>query len=72
MNLENAETASPMAVFARIESALAERGGRITSTEIIGLVPDRLVLDAAAGRLHLEPGTTGRLLSQRLVSHLAG
>jgi glutamate formiminotransferase len=72
MNLENVETAAPMAVFARIEADIAARGGRIESTEIIGLVPDRLVLDAAAERLRLAPGTTERMLSRRLVSHLVG
>jgi len=72
MNLENVETAAPMTVFARIEAEISACGGRIEGTEIIGLVPDRLVLDAAAERLRLAPGTTARLLSRRLVSHLAG
>lgn len=72
MNLENADSVSPMDVFRRIESLVESRGGRITRTEVIGLVPDRLVFEAAAERLALDEGTAGRILSRRLATHLAG
>lgn len=70
MNLEDVETASPLDVFRRIEAEVEARGGRIERTEVIGLVPDRLVLDAAADRLRLETDTTARLLSARLFNYL--
>jgi glutamate formiminotransferase len=71
MNLENVEEASPLDVFRTIEAAIAAQGGNIERTQIIGLVPDRLVLQAASDRLRLEPGTGERLLSRRLLSLLA-
>ena len=72
MNLEDAEQAEPMTVFQRIEEELSAAGGAITRTEIIGLVPDRLAMDAAADRLRLEPGAGARLLSRKLLGHVAG
>jgi glutamate formiminotransferase len=72
MNVEDAETVSAMAVFTDIERRVAEAGGRIDRTEVIGLVPDRLLFEAAANRLALEPDTAGRVLSRRLATHLAG
>jgi len=71
MNVEDVNAASPLAAFRRLESLLARHGGRIVETEVIGLVPDVLVLEAAAERLRLRPGTTDRLLSTRLLHHLA-
>jgi glutamate formiminotransferase len=71
MNLENVETASPLDVYRRVEQDVMARGGEIIRTEVIGLVPDRLLQQAAEDRLKLEPGTTSRLLSARLFSHLA-
>jgi glutamate formiminotransferase len=72
MNVEDAETVSAMAVFRYIETRVAVAGGRIDRTEVIGLVPDRLLFEAAADRLALEPDTAGRVLSRRLATHLAG
>ncbi|MCI0432161.1 MAG: glutamate formimidoyltransferase [Gemmatimonadetes bacterium] len=72
MNLEDVDQAEPMAVFRRIESEIAERGGEIVRTEVVGLVPDRLATSAAADRIRLEAGAEARLLSQRLFSHVAG
>jgi glutamate formiminotransferase len=70
MNLEDLEATSPMAVFARIETRLAERGGRVTQTEVIGMVPDRLVVAAAAERLSLTADAGGRVLSARLLQYV--
>lgn len=67
MNIEKVDDASPLDVFRRIETLLAEHGGRIEETEIIGMVPDRLVRDAAAERLKLRAGDAGRVLSTRLL-----
>lgn len=71
MNLEDTDAVSPLAVYDRIAELAEEAGGHVLETEVIGLVPDRLVADAAADRLHLRPETTGRLLSARLVDYLA-
>ncbi len=71
MNVEDVNATSPLAVFRQLEALLARHGGRIVETEVIGLVPDVLVLEAAAERLRLQPGTTDRLLSTRLLQHLA-
>jgi glutamate formiminotransferase len=70
MNLEDVDEAEPMAVFRHIEAAVHSRGGEITRTEIVGLVPDRLAVDAAAERLRLEPDAGERLLSARLLAHV--
>ncbi|MGH7444609.1 MAG: glutamate formimidoyltransferase [Longimicrobiales bacterium] len=72
MNLEDVGSTSALAVFRSLEARLAERGGHIVETEVIGMLPDALVLEAAAERLHLQPGTTDRLLSNQLLRHLAG
>jgi glutamate formiminotransferase len=70
MNLEDLEATSPMEVFRRIETLVAERGGSVLETEVVGLLPDELVLSAAADRLRLTGATTRRLLSRRLAEHL--
>jgi glutamate formiminotransferase len=71
MNLEDVEHNSPMAVFRRIEEMAAERGGRIAETEIIGMLPEPLVFAAAADRLRLKDVGMERLLSQRVLEHVA-
>jgi glutamate formiminotransferase len=71
MNVEDPEIASPMAVFARLEQLLAAEGGTVAETEVVGLVPDTLMCSAAADRMKLEAGAAQRLLSGRLVQHLA-
>ena len=71
MNVEDPDVASPMAVFARLEQLLATEGGTVVETEVVGLVPDTLMCSAAADRLRLEAGAGERLLSGRLVQHLA-
>jgi glutamate formiminotransferase len=70
MNLENVTVTAPMDVFARIETLVAEQGGAVTETEIIGMLPDELVWGAAAERLKLAPATRDRLLSAAIVNVL--
>jgi len=67
MNIEDAEQASPMAVFRRVEELVQARGGEIEETEVIGMVPDSLVWQAAADRLRLRSGSVQRLLSRRVL-----
>jgi len=71
MNLEDMERAPPFEIFRRVEEALRGIGGRITGTEVIGMVPDALVLPAAADKLHLLDCPPSRLLSIRLSRHVA-
>jgi glutamate formiminotransferase len=71
MNLEDLELTSPFKVFRFIEQRVEALGGRITGTEVIGMVPDGLVLSAAEDRLHLLGANTSRLLSVRLSGHIA-
>jgi glutamate formiminotransferase len=71
MNLEDLASTSPFDVFRAIEAEIEALGGRIRGTEVIGMVPDALVLPAARDRLGLVDSSPGRLLSHRLLSHIA-
>lgn len=71
MNLEDLATTSPIDILRRIEQMATDRGGRVIGTEVIGMVPDELVLSAADERLQTGGLTTRRLLSRRLAEHLA-
>jgi glutamate formiminotransferase len=71
MNLENVEDSEPMTVFRRAERFIAQAGGEVARTQVIGLVPDRLLIDAATERLHLDASAGERLLSRRLAAYLA-
>ena len=44
----------------------------MTGTEVIGMIPDALVLPAAGDRLQLVDLRASRLLSSGLAGHLAG
>ncbi|MBI4408336.1 MAG: glutamate formimidoyltransferase [Gemmatimonadetes bacterium] len=72
MNLEDLEATRPSAVFARLEELVAARGGRVVQTEIIGMIPDELLLTLAADRLRLVGAAPERLLSRRVLEYLAG
>jgi glutamate formiminotransferase / 5-formyltetrahydrofolate cyclo-ligase len=67
MNIENVEHASPMAVYGRVEELVRARGGAIEETEVIGMVPDSLLWQAAADRLRFRTGSVQRMLSHRLL-----
>ncbi|MEQ9399331.1 MAG: hypothetical protein RJQ04_09165 [Longimicrobiales bacterium] len=70
MNLEDPARTSPMDVFRAIEAGVGARGGRVTGTEVIGMLPDALVLPAAGDRLHLPDLGPARVLSTRVSQHL--
>lgn len=72
MNLEDPGRAPPMHVFRAIEAAVAERGGGVEETEVIGMIPDALVLPAAGDRLNLLGLSPARLLSRRVAEHVIG
>lgn len=71
MNLEDVEATSPDAVFEAVSRRVRELGGVVTRTEVIGMIPDALVLSAAAGRLQNPDLVSERLLSHRLAMHAA-
>lgn len=71
MNLEDMDRTSPFDVYRYVERRLGQLGGRITETEVIGMIPDALVLPAAADRLRVVDCPPSRLLSPRLVRHVA-
>lgn len=71
MNLEDVEHGRPMTVFERAEELIREAGGRIQETEVIGMLPETLVLDASASRLRLSGVSAARLLPARIAEHLA-
>lgn len=71
MNLEEVERRDPAAVFEAAETGVELLGGRIVATEVVGMIPDTLVLRTSARRLGLLDAHPGRLLSARLAGHLA-
>lgn len=61
MNLEDMNRTPPMRVFEAIEAEVDRMGGRVAETEVIGTLPDALVLSAAASRLRLRDPDASRL-----------
>jgi glutamate formiminotransferase len=72
MNLEDVARRSPFAIFAAVEAGVRERGGRVVETEVVGMIPDRLLLEAGADRLALRGPGMERVLANRLLEHVAG
>ena len=70
MNLEDVAATPPMTVFRRIEELLVPLGGRVVETEIIGMMPDQLVLGAAAERLNLAAPAPQRMLTRGIAEYL--
>lgn len=71
MNLENAEETSPVEVFEAIESQVKDHCGEIVETEVIGMIPDALVLTETRIRLKLLDAPEARFLSKRVATHVA-
>jgi glutamate formiminotransferase len=71
MNLEDPFRTSPIDVFAAIEEHLASEGGRIVETEVIGMMPDTLVQQGSADRLHLLDPRPARVLSHRVAEYVS-
>jgi glutamate formiminotransferase len=71
MNLEDLGATSPFDVFHAVERRVEALGGRVTATEVIGMIPDGLVLPAAEDRLSLLDFNASRLLPRRLAAHIA-
>ncbi|MEJ2539732.1 MAG: glutamate formimidoyltransferase [Gemmatimonadota bacterium] len=71
MNLERVEDRDPMTVFRTVEEKVMSLGGEIRGTEVIGMIPETLVLTAARDRLRLFEPTPDRLLPVGVARHLA-
>jgi glutamate formiminotransferase len=70
MNLEDPEATSPYDVFDAIEESVEAGGGRVIETEVIGMIPDPLVLPAAKDRFRLLHPGESRLLSRRVSEYV--
>lgn len=70
MNLEDVARRSPFEVFEAVETRVVEWGGRIVETEVVGLIPDRLLLEAGTDRLTLRGPGMDRVLEHRLLNHV--
>ena len=71
MNLEDLTGTSPIDVFSVLEAKVTDVGGYLAGTEVVGMIPDPLVLPSAADRLRLLDSRPSRLLSARLADHLS-
>lgn len=71
MNLEDVQHASPAVVFRRVREMVETEGGDVGKTEVIGMIPDRLLESISVDELKLENFSTERLLSERLARHIA-
>jgi glutamate formiminotransferase len=71
MNLEDSERTSPLAVFDRIESEVRAAGGEVLETEVIGMMPDTLVLPDSPDRLMLPDLGPARVLSHRVAEYVS-
>jgi glutamate formiminotransferase / formiminotetrahydrofolate cyclodeaminase len=65
MNLLDIDTTSPAVVFAAVERAARERGVGVLKSEVVGLIPERALLDAGAAHLKL-PDAAAHLLEAKI------
>jgi len=70
MNFEGVESRDPFGVFLDIEREVRGMGGRVVGTEVIGLIPDRLMVAAGGERMGVQDAAPDRLVSSRLAHHL--
>ena len=72
MNLEDPVETSPLSVFSSIEKAVRAKGGDVVETQVIGMIPDALVLPAVQDKLHILDLEPARVLSHRVRTHVQG
>jgi glutamate formiminotransferase len=70
MNLEDPVGTSPLEVLAAIEAEVAQRGGRIVETEVIGMAPDTLVHLPLVNTLVVPDLGPARVLSHRVAQYV--
>ena len=66
MNIEDPTRTAPEAVYAEITQAVSEMGGEVLEVEVIGMLPDTLVLPGSESRLDLLNLDSERVLSFRV------
>ena len=66
MNIEDPTRTAPEAVYAEITQAVSEIGGEVLEVEVIGMLPDTLVLPGSESRLDLLNLDPKRILSFRV------
>jgi glutamate formiminotransferase len=71
MNLEDLNATAPFEVYRQLEARIQALGGRVAGTEVVGMIPDGLVLPAAEDRLQLLDFNASRLLPKRLAEHIS-
>lgn len=71
MNLEDPAGVSPLEVLAEIHARIEALGGAVDEAEVIGMMPDTLVLPAGGDRLVVPDLGPARVLSHRLAQHVA-
>lgn len=71
MNLEDPAGVSPIDVLGEIHARIEALGGAVAETEVIGMMPDTLVLPAGGDRLVVPDLGPARVLSHRLAQHVA-
>lgn len=70
MNLEDPAGVPPLDVLAEIHARIEALGGTVEETEVIGMLPDTLVLPAGGDRLVVPDLGPARVLSHRLAQHV--
>ena len=70
MNIEDPMRTAPEAVYAEISQAVSEMGGEVLEVEVIGMLPDTLVLPGSESRLDLLNLDSERVLSFRVNEYL--
>jgi glutamate formiminotransferase/formiminotetrahydrofolate cyclodeaminase len=65
MNLLDIDVTPPATVFLAVKAAAAERGIGVRRSEIVGLIPERAVIGAAAAALQL-PDAAGHILEAKI------
>ena len=70
MNLEDVVRTSPLDILMAIRDRIEARGGGVEEIEIIGMLPDTLVLPPSEDRLHLPDLGPARVLSSRVTEHV--
>ncbi|HEU5260298.1 MAG TPA: glutamate formimidoyltransferase [Gemmatimonadales bacterium] len=65
MNLLDIDVTPPVAVFAAVEAAARRRGVGIVKSEVVGLIPERGILDAGAAYLKL-PDAASHVLEAKM------
>jgi glutamate formiminotransferase len=71
MNLEDPVRVPPLDVLAEIHTRIEALGGTVEETEVIGMMPDTLVLPPGGDRLVVPDLGPARVLSNRLAQHVA-